>query len=231
MITTLLLISSAISALAADGTITAQYASKDPGFDLNPDSAFWAKAEVGRFSKGPRGEEHDPQRPTEVRVKWTKQNLWVLYVSPYEKMYVTPNPQTSKDTNKLWDYDVVELFIGSDFENIQRYKEYEVSPQNEWVDLDIHRDDKTWDSAKALGWNSGFQSAVRVDKDKKIWYCVMRVPWKSITKEKLDKGSKFRVNFYRIEDGPENRKYFAWREVGSRSYHTPEKFGLLELVK
>jgi len=28
-------------------------------------------------------------------------------------------------------------FIGSDFKDIKRYKEFEVSPHNEWIDLDI----------------------------------------------------------------------------------------------
>ncbi len=211
---------------AADGTITAGFSLREPGFDMDPKSSFWGKAEVASFSKGPRGEEHT-QKPTEVRVKWTKHNLYLLYVSPFEKMYLKPDPQTKKDTDKLWDYDVVELFIGDDFNNIQRYKEYEVSPQNEWVDLDIRKDEKKFDQK----WNSGMQSAVRIDKEQKIWYCVMRVPWKSVTKGQVEAGKKFRVNFYRIEDGPQDRKYFAWREVGNRSYHTPEKFGTLELTK
>ena len=59
----------------------------------------------------------------------------------------------------------------------------------------------------------------------------MRVPWKSISKDAAMAGAKFRANFYRIEDGPSNRKYFAWRETGNPSYHTPEKFGILELAK
>jgi hypothetical protein len=30
------------------------------------------------------------------------------------------------------------VFIGSDFHDIKPYKEFEVSPPNEWVDLDIN---------------------------------------------------------------------------------------------
>ena len=47
--------------VAADGVITATYAQRDPGFDMNPQSAFWAKAEVAKFHKGPRGDH--PRRP------------------------------------------------------------------------------------------------------------------------------------------------------------------------
>ena len=43
------------------------------------------------------------------------------------------------------------MFIGSDFDHIKRYKEFEVSPQNEWVDLDIGL------------WNSGFEHSARID--------------------------------------------------------------------
>src|SRR5882762_6035026 len=49
------------------------------------------------------------------------------------------------------------------------------SPQTEWLDLDIdldldqrHRDD-------AWKWNSGFETAARIDPEKKIWYGVMRI--------------------------------------------------------
>ena len=216
----------AVTFAADDGVVTAKYAVKDPGFDMNPASGFWAKAEVASFNKGPKGEEHTG-RPTEVRVRWTDHNLYVLFVSPYEKLYLTPNPQTTKDTNKLWDYDVCEVFIGADFTNIQRYREFEVSPQNEWVDLDIRKDEKKYD----ITWNSGFQTAARIDREAKIWYSVMRIPWKSITHLKAAAKSEFRINFYRIEDGPPNRLFFAWRETGTPSYHTPEKFGLLRLSK
>lgn len=222
-----LLAAAAAAAPSPEGTVTAGYVLKEHGFDMNPQSAFWAKAEVASFNKGPKGEQH-PHQPTEVRLRWTKKNLYLLYVAPYETMYLKPEPQTKKDTDKLWDWDVVELFIGADFQNIQRYKEYEVSPQNEWVDLDIQKDVKKFDQK----WNSGMQSATRVDQEKKVWYCAMRIPWKSITKDVVKEGDKFRVNFYRIEGGPApNRKFFAWRETGNPSYHTPEKFGLLELVK
>ena len=44
------------------------------------------------------------------------------------------------ETNELWNWDVAEVFIGSDFKNIRRYKEFEVSPQAEWVDLDVNLD-------------------------------------------------------------------------------------------
>ena len=70
-----------------------------------------------------------------VRTRWTEKNIYFLFVSPYDELHLKPNPTTQKETNELWNWDVAEVFIGSDFNDIQRYKEFEVSPQGEWVDL------------------------------------------------------------------------------------------------
>ena len=48
----------------------------------------------------------------------------------------------SSETPRLWNWDVAEAFIGSDFERIGFYKEFQVSPQGEWVDLAIDRDNR-----------------------------------------------------------------------------------------
>ena len=57
---------------------------------------------------------------------------------------------------------MAEVFIGADFTDIRRYKEFEISPQGEWMDLDIdlnkpHHED-------GWKWNSGFQVSARIDE-------------------------------------------------------------------
>jgi hypothetical protein len=42
-------------------------------------------------------------------------------------LYLKPNPVVARETNELWKWDVAEVFVGSDFQNIRRYKEFEVS--------------------------------------------------------------------------------------------------------
>lgn len=65
-----------------------------------------------------------------------------------------PNPDTKNETYALWDWDVTEVFIGAvDFNAHHRYREYQVSPQGEWVDLDIDR--KAMNGPSAVKWNSG----------------------------------------------------------------------------
>ena len=125
----------------------------------------------------------------------------------------------------LWDWDVAELFIGADFSNIQRYKEFEVSPQGEWVDLNVAKDKNEFD----WHWNAGFEPAARIDRDAKIWYGGMRIPWAAIDTREPKVGNELRVNFYRIEGAPPNRKFLAWQPTNSASYHVPEAFGRVVL--
>src|SRR3989454_3333934 len=73
---------------------------------------------------------------TEVRTGWTAQNLYFLFVCPYEQLNLRPNPKTSTETYGLWNWDVAEVFIGADFKDVKRYEEFEISPQGEWTDLD-----------------------------------------------------------------------------------------------
>ena len=67
-------------------------------------------------------------------------HLYLLFICPYTELNLKPDPTTSVETPRLWNWDVAEAFIGSDYERIGRYKEFQVSPQGEWVDLDIDRD-------------------------------------------------------------------------------------------
>lgn len=77
----------------------------------------------------------------------------------------------SAGTNELWNWNVAEVFIGSDFKNIRRYKEFEISPQGEWVDLEINLD--TPHHEDGWVWNSGFTVSARIDPAAKVRYGFM----------------------------------------------------------
>lgn len=168
-----------------------------------------------------------PGHRTEIRSRWTRDNLYFLFICPYQELYLKPGPVADKETNRLWNYDVAEVFIGWDFQNIRRYKEFELSPQGEWVDLDIDRDHPLPEGGWL--WNSGFEVMARIDRAAKIWYGVMRIPWKSIDERRPQPGNQLRVNFYRMQGPPPQRKMVAWQPTHSRTYHVPESFGTLRL--
>jgi hypothetical protein len=121
---------------------------------------------------------------------------------------------------------VAEVFIGTDFENIKRYTEYQVSPQGEWVDLFIDRGAQP--PRHDVSWDSGFEVKARVDAEGKTWYGEMRIPMKAVDKRAPKAGLEMRVNLYRIQ-GPAPRKHVNWQPVKNESFHTPEAFGTLRL--
>jgi hypothetical protein len=203
--------------IAADFALTA-----DPG------AAEWKGTPAVIVEKDRYGKPV-PGHRTEVRSRWTPKNLYLLYVAPYEELYLKPDPATSDDTNKLWDWDVAEAFIGTDFADIKKYKEFQVSPQGEWVDLAIDRGVKP--PAHDTEWDSGYEVKARVDRDKRVWFGEMRIPMESIGIRGAKAGTEARINLYRCQGPPANRKYINWQPVNNETFHTPEAFGRLRLQK
>jgi hypothetical protein len=163
--------------------------------------------------------------PTEIRSRWTKQNLYLLYICPYDELNLKPDPDPARETPQLWNWDVAEAFIGSDFTHT-RYKEFQVSPQSEWVDLDIDREDQKGQAG--MKWNSGYSVKGRIDAQAKVWYGEMRIPFPAIDSRAPQTGRELRIGLYRIA-GREPKKFFAWRPTGQRSFHVPQAFGTLRL--
>mgnify|MGYP001093540332 CR=1 FL=1 len=205
-----------------------RYAPAEFELTADPEAPPWRDAPAVVTESGRYGEPIANAR-TEIRSRWTDGHLYFLFISRYETLHLRPQPNPDRETWGLWDYDVVEVFIGHDLERINRYKEFEVSPQNDWIDLDVDRDR---DGPKVdWKWNSGMKSKTRIDEARRTWYCEMAIPWPAIAPRPPRESDQFRLNLYRIEGAEPNRKYIAWRPVHSPSYHTPEAFGRLILVK
>jgi hypothetical protein len=218
----------AATACAADPTIKAVYAKQDETLELDPASSFWRNAQPVYLEKDTFGKEVPGYR-TEVRTIWTEKNIYFLYTCPYEELYLKPSPDAAHETNQLWNWDVAEVFIGSDFKNIRRYKEFEVSPQAEWIDLDIDLDEPHHEDGWV--WNSGFKVATRIDRARRVWYAAMQIPLASVDPQPPASGQTFRVNLFRSQGPPAGRKEITWQPPMNATFHTPEKFGLLQLTK
>ena len=169
-----------------------------------------------------------PKYRTEVRTRWTKQYLYFLFVCAYEQLNLKPNPKTSSETYELWNWDVAEVFIGADFKDIKRYKEFEVSPQGEWIDLDI--DLHKPHHEEGWNWNSGFQVCARIDRDAHVWYAAMKIPYSAIDTRPAAAGNVLRINLFRSQGPASSRHEIAWQAPMANTFHVPERFGLLKLV-
>ena len=215
-------------AFAADPVVQSTWADSDPKLDTNPASSFWSSSQPVYIEADTYGKP-DPKFRTEIRTRWTQQNLYILFVCPYEELNLKPNPNTSSETNDLWDWDVAEAFVGADFKNIRRYKEFELSPQAEWVDLDIDLDKPHHEDG--WKWNSGFEVSARIDRTARVWYGAMRIPYAAIDSRPAASGNTLRINLFRCQGPDSSRRYLAWQAPMSDSFHVPEQFGILKLVK
>lgn len=214
--------------LAGDPIVQSKWAESDPQLDTDPASSFWRGSEVVFIERDRRGKP-EPKYKTEIRTRWTNRNLYLLFICPYEELNLRPNPITSAETNELWNWDVAEVFIGADFKNIRRYKEFELSPQGEWVDLDIDLDQPHHEGG--WKWNSGLEGSARIDKAAHVWYGAMRIPYLAIDVRPAAVGNTLRINLFRCQGPSAARKYLAWQSPMSDSFHVPEKFGILKLVR
>src|SRR4029079_12585471 len=110
------------------------------------------------------------QLKTDVRSRWTNKNLYFLFVCPYVELNLNPNPQTEKDTERLWEHDTFELYIGSNFDDITKYHEMQVSPQGEHLDMKIDATRPVIGIGDERMWESGWKVKANLDRDKKVWY-------------------------------------------------------------
>ena len=212
---------------AAPATIHSLSAETDVSLDTNPGSEFWRSAPPVYMDKDPYGHPL-PNYRTEVRTRWTSQNLYFLFICPYEQLNLKPNPKTSTETYELWNWDVAEAFIGADFKDIQRYKEFEISPQGEWVDLDIDLHKPHHENGWT--WNSGFEVSARIDRAARVWYGAMKIPYSAISTRAAAAGNTLRLNLFRSQGPGPNRHEITWQPPMANTFHVPERFGVLELV-
>lgn len=224
----LFLLVTCAAALAADNSVHSIWAATDPVLDTNPASSFWRGAQPVYMDSDRYGKP-DPKYRTEIRSRWTRQNLYFLFICPYEDLYVKPNPNPAQETNELWKWDVAEAFIGSDFQNIRHYKEFEISPQGEWIDLDINLDNPHHEDGWT--WNSGFEVSSRIDRPTRIWYGAMKIPYTAVDARPAAAGNTLRINFFRSQGPPSARHQVAWQAPMSNTFHVPEHFGTMTLEK
>jgi len=183
--------------------------------------ASWEKAVPLRFSADWRGTNADSARETEVRLLWTPEILFLRFRARYRTITVFGDAEASGRRDQLWDRDVAEAFLQPDRSNLRRYKEFEVSPNGFWIDLDIAPGEKN--NLKSI-----LKRRVVLNEAKKIWTAELAIPMNCLV-AKFDPTLAWRVNFYRVEGAEEPRFYSAWRPTGTQvpNFHVPEAFGEL----
>jgi hypothetical protein len=213
-------------------SFSVSHVNKPDDLNADPNSAVWKKAKVALMTKDCSRTIDYPDLKTEIRGFWTDTDLYLLFICPYRSLNLFLPADNSKPRRGLWDRDVVEMFIGDDWDNIRHYREYEIAPTADWIDLAIDLDH----SGMGRGWNSGWKTTARIDDRAKIWYAACRIPLKSVTDKDVKPGTRWRANLYRIDgEGPDSqRRFMCWQPtcVTNRDpNHVPENFGTLVFTR
>lgn len=173
-----------------------------------------------------------PAIETRVKSVWSDEYIYFLYIASFDTLTLDENikPDENGDCWGIWNFDVVEVFIG-DNPNIKKYFEFVISPLNQKIDVK-HNKNKSKEESFDTIWNSNWQTAVKIDDNRKIWIAEFRIPFSAISTEKIENNKKFRFNLFRCHDKDPNRKYLAMNATFTDrpSFHVPEKFGILELT-
>jgi alpha-galactosidase len=186
-----------------------------------PDPVAWQQAAALQYDSDWQGQNPDAQRATEVRLLWTPDTLFIRFHCRYRTITVFEDARADGYRLGMWDRDVAETFLQPDPTDPLVYTEFEVSPNNLWIDLAVTH-------GKIEELHSGLRRRVAIDEQAKTWTANLAIPTKALTKQ-FDPKKSWRVNFFRIEGQQEPRFYAAWSPTNSPkpNFHVPAAFGTL----
>jgi Carbohydrate family 9 binding domain-like len=203
-----------------------------PELSLDANTEVWKKASEQTMSKDCSRSIDYPHLKTTIRAFWTSEALYLLFACPYTELNLFLPADNSKKRVGLWDRDVVEMFLGDDWTNIRHYREFEIAPTADWIDLAIDLDRKDYDH----NWTSGWKTKARIDESRKIWYAAAQIPLAAVSSKPVGDGTKWRMNLYRIDGlGADPQRHFlCWQPTCVQNRdpnHVPEHFGTLIFAK
>jgi len=209
-------------------TFSIRHVAGHPKLTLDHNSRLWKTAAAESMSKDCSRQIDYPDIKSEIRGFWTDTDLYLLFRCPYKVLNLFLPANNTTPHVGLWDRDVVEMFLGDDWNNIRHYREFEIAPTGDWIDLAIDLDHNSYDHK----WRSGWQTMARVDEKRKVWYAAAKIPLSAVSAKPVQDGTKWRMNLYRIDGlGPDVQRHFlCWQPTCVQNRdpnHVPEHFGTL----
>lgn len=194
-------------------------------FSVNEfDNANWKKAEEISIEKYWSGDIAPNGRHAKAKILWSNTALYIRFcANQNEPLVVGETPNIKSKTVGLWDRDVCEIFVAPNSDAPDKYFEFEIAPNGEWIDLAIEKlpsDKKKTD----FDYNSGMQTAAKIEKAKVL--TAIKIPWKAFGKTPKA-GDVWRGNLFRCVGSGEMRGYLAWQPTKTEqpNFHVPAAFG------
>ena len=188
-----------------------------------PNDHEWSTTNPIVFCRNWKGEEAYPQRETEVRLLWSFEFLYVRFRAHYRDLFIYPEANARRE--QLWRGDVAEVFLQTHASALKQYKEFEISPNGNWLDLNI-----------APEGTSNLMCALRtrsaIDEKKHVWMAELAIPMNCLI-EAFDPNVTWRLNLFRIEGREPERSYSSWQPTNTSkpNFHVPEAFGKLTFLR
>ncbi len=199
--------------------------------DGNLDKEVWKTADWVHLDHDMTGQKSYPQSATDIATVWTPRFVYLAYRCKYTELNIYQNEDPAVEKWGLWDRDVVEVFLNPQPERVNHYYEFEVSPNNLSIDLEINKDQSPFNDAN---WDSHFDHATHVDPEQHIWTAEFRIPVDSMGAKEIFAGAEWRLNLFRC-DGPgsdQQRRFLSWSPITEgASFHVPTRFGIVQFTK
>jgi len=192
------------------------------------DNESWEKAQEIAVENYWSGEKANFGRHAKAKLLWSDSAFYVRFeANQTEPLVVSKAPNLKSKTKGLWDRDVCEIFVAPNSKEPNKYFEFEIAPNGEWIDLEIHRmsDERKTD----LDYQSGMESAAKIEIGKVL--TAMKIEWKAFGKTPKVKDI-WKGNLFRCVGSGETRGYLAWSPTKTEmpNFHIPEAFGEFEFL-
>jgi alpha-galactosidase len=209
---------------AAAAEIRAFFVDHEIVLDAAHPAAEWEHARPVTFTSDWQGKNSDTDRETQVRVLWSERTLSLRFECRYRGLFLFRDADPNGRRDHLWERDVAEAFLQPDPAREHYYREFEVSPNGMWIDLDIF-------PGGLSDLDSGMQRSVFLDEKAQVWIAELAIPIQALTQQ-FDPNATWRVNFYRVEGTTEPRAYLAWQPTNTPApnFHVPRAFGRMRFV-
>lgn len=195
----------------------------------NLNDPLWDRASEQVISTYWNAKNAPAHRRFSAKLLWSDTALYVRFeAAQNEPLIVSEKPDLTQKTKGLWDRDVCEIFIAPDKKNRNKYFEFEIAPNGEWIDLGIEVNPKErltdWD------YRSNMTSAARIDTDKVMM--AIKIPFATLGKTPKV-GDIWLGNLFRCVGKDPNRGYLAWQPTRTKepAFHVPKAFGEFQFVK
>jgi Glycoside hydrolase 123, catalytic domain/Carbohydrate family 9 binding domain-like/Glycoside hydrolase 123 N-terminal domain len=211
--------------------IISKFSPEDFVPDGNLQKKLWKTADWALMDHDMTGQKQYPQSATEIASVWTPQYVYFAYRCKYETLNIYQDADPAAEKWGLWNRDVVEVFINAQPERVNHYYEFEVSPNNLWIDLEINKDQSPFNDAN---WDSGYEHATHIDAEHHVWTCELRIPVASLGAKEIFTGAEWRLNLFRADGQGEDhqRRFMSWSTIPEGgSFHVPTRFGIIQFVK